>query len=248
MQVLRKITVGVVTVSLAACSTETRSPEDDKAAARAKNGKADDGTDICAKNGWYGDRECDTFCPEFDIADCFGQEPDDSCMSASDDVITKLEAQNGRTVTIGKHGLLNAYSNREMFEVAIARDGNASDWYLVNSEAMGTDRCLVYGLELKSDPADLRDTGTAATGMPSSVCAAAAVAAVSIVQTENDETAQTGQPELVTANSDRELIRLPFVSGDKADSYLVDSESPSGNPCMVDGLQLKSEQINLQSL
>jgi hypothetical protein len=244
MQLLRNIIVGVAFVSLAACSAETHS--EDKADARASHGKADDGTDVCQKNGWYGDGECDTFCPEFDIADCFGQAPDDSCVSAGDDVITKLEAQNGGAVTIGKHALMNAYSDHELFEVTITRDGNASDWYVVNAEAMEHNQCLMYGLQLKSEGVDLRDDGTTTTDKPSSTCAAAALAAVSIVEQENDETVQPGQPELVATNGDRELIRVPLVRDSKADSYLANTDSLGGDPCLVYGLQLKSEQLDLQ--
>ncbi len=37
--------------------------------------KADDTSDVCLDNGWYGDGECDVFCPEPDLEDC----QDDPC-------------------------------------------------------------------------------------------------------------------------------------------------------------------------
>ncbi len=41
-----------------------------KTDAKARAGKGDDGGDLCEEYGWYGDGECDTFCPEQDTADC----------------------------------------------------------------------------------------------------------------------------------------------------------------------------------
>ena len=43
--------------------------EGDKTAARLESGKADDGIDLCERHAWYGDGECDEFCPSPD-ADC----------------------------------------------------------------------------------------------------------------------------------------------------------------------------------
>src|SRR5262245_66108159 len=40
--------------------------------ARRHGGKGDDGGDACADNGWYGDGQCDDFCPEPDTEDCEG--------------------------------------------------------------------------------------------------------------------------------------------------------------------------------
>mgnify|MGYP000735949683 CR=1 FL=1 len=41
----------------------------DKAQARQRQGKADNGEDYCQRYGWYGDAECDDFCPRPD-PDC----------------------------------------------------------------------------------------------------------------------------------------------------------------------------------
>ncbi len=54
------------------CSTETL-PEGaavTKDDGRVMNGKSDRDGDICEDLGWYGDGECDEFCPVYDEADC----------------------------------------------------------------------------------------------------------------------------------------------------------------------------------
>jgi hypothetical protein len=50
-----------------ACAADSISKEE----ARSSGGKADS-ADLCAEQGWYGDDECDTFCPkpDPDCADC----------------------------------------------------------------------------------------------------------------------------------------------------------------------------------
>jgi hypothetical protein len=73
-----------VAVLLAGCGAEGEADDDaapaDKAtvAEAAENGKADWSLDPCERHGWYGDGECDWFCPRRD-ADCdlapLGPEP-----------------------------------------------------------------------------------------------------------------------------------------------------------------------------
>lgn len=58
---------------LVAC-TSSPAPRDDKAIVAEGGGKSDDGRDLCAEHGWYGDDECDTFCPA----------PDPDCGPATD--------------------------------------------------------------------------------------------------------------------------------------------------------------------
>ncbi len=56
-------------VALGGCSAAVPSSGITKEEARAQGGKADDGEDFCELFGWYGDGECDDFCPAHD-PDC----------------------------------------------------------------------------------------------------------------------------------------------------------------------------------
>lgn len=61
-------TLALAFAGVGACTSAT-APRDDKAAVAEQGGKSDDGRDMCAERGWYGDDECDTFCPAPD-PDC----------------------------------------------------------------------------------------------------------------------------------------------------------------------------------
>src|SRR4051812_8973330 len=66
-----------------------------KAEASALDGVDDQGNDICAAEGWYGDDVCDSFCPTGDGADCgvsnqcpSGDDPAVHYIATADDYVT----------------------------------------------------------------------------------------------------------------------------------------------------------------
>jgi hypothetical protein len=64
--ILRSLSLPLVIALAAGCAAEGGPSKDD---ARQSQGKSDTGVDLCAELGWYGDGECDTFCPQPD-PDC----------------------------------------------------------------------------------------------------------------------------------------------------------------------------------
>jgi hypothetical protein len=78
------------------------------------------------------------------------------------------------------------------------------------------------------------------------VCQNAARAAVTAVEGVNGHEVTMETPQLAAAHSDRELVRVPFTrEGAEPDSWLVNAETLGGDPCLVYGLQLHSQQIDL---
>jgi len=71
MKMSPRLVCALVTVApgVAACTSSPTPQDDDKSAIAEGGGKSDDGRDLCAERGWYGDDECDTFCPAPD-PDC----------------------------------------------------------------------------------------------------------------------------------------------------------------------------------
>ena len=55
---------------MAANGDDGDDPAVTKDQARGSGGKGDNGVDWCERFGWYGDGECDDFCPEPDVEDC----------------------------------------------------------------------------------------------------------------------------------------------------------------------------------
>ena len=82
----------VLTVALlahGACATTSSSPTADKDQYRDGNGKTDDGTDVCAVFGWYGDGECDAFCAQRD-SDCATDARTPELANATDALASKI--------------------------------------------------------------------------------------------------------------------------------------------------------------
>ncbi|APR85236.1 Kazal-type serine protease inhibitor domain protein [Minicystis rosea] len=65
-RILAAILVAIPT--LAACGSSSVGYTKD--AARERGGLDEEGNDICASEGWYGDSVCDEFCPAHDTSDC----------------------------------------------------------------------------------------------------------------------------------------------------------------------------------
>jgi hypothetical protein len=91
----------------------------------------------------------------------------------------------------------------------------------------------------------LRDDGETLSEPPSEVCQNAARAAVTAVEGVNGHEVTMGTPQLAGAHSDREIVRVPITRGEETDSWLVTAETLGGDPCLVYGLQLFSQQIDL---
>ncbi len=93
---------------LAACSTTpaTTNPPADKDAYRDGSGKTDDDIDVCELFQWYGDGECDAFCPKRD-SDCATDARTPELAHAADalaskiamaDAASQLEASTGTLI------------------------------------------------------------------------------------------------------------------------------------------------------
>jgi hypothetical protein len=70
------LSVSLTMIFAASCGEDEGTPAPgessvSKLEAAAQGGKSDRGVDFCEANGWYGDGECDTFCPKADT-DCDG--------------------------------------------------------------------------------------------------------------------------------------------------------------------------------
>jgi hypothetical protein len=65
---------------------------------------------------------------------------------------------NGQSPKLGAVALLDGFSDRELLRVSLTNDDGDGDSYLVNTESLGGDPCLVYGLQLRSQQVDLRST------------------------------------------------------------------------------------------
>ncbi len=57
-------------VALALGCAQATEIDASKESAKESGGKGDHGVDLCDFYGWYGDGECDDWCPESDLADC----------------------------------------------------------------------------------------------------------------------------------------------------------------------------------
>jgi hypothetical protein len=69
-RILTAILAAVPTLVLAACSNSDGGLGYTKDQARALGGHDEQGNDICAASGWYGDGVCDDWCPTGDTQDC----------------------------------------------------------------------------------------------------------------------------------------------------------------------------------
>jgi hypothetical protein len=65
---------------LSACSSDNSSEAPITKQQASQEGTQADGRDLCAEQGWYGDGECDTFCPDADT-DC-AHDPDEAVVCA----------------------------------------------------------------------------------------------------------------------------------------------------------------------
>jgi hypothetical protein len=89
----RTATVALMILA-AACSSDVRDEQPNKATVSQAIGQGEDLGDVCAEHGWYGDGECDSFCSSHDEADCSGttvacaefiESPDGVCSRPADD-------------------------------------------------------------------------------------------------------------------------------------------------------------------
>lgn len=171
--------------------------------------------------------------------------PSASCVESARSAIEQLEAVNETTLdSIGTFALVAAHSDHELIEVTATRGGEEVA-YVVNAETLGGDPCLVYGVARKEEAAGLRDSGETQSEPPAEVCQNAARAAVHAVETTNGHEATIGAVALESAHSDRAFVRVAITRADESDSYIVSTETLGGDPCLVYGLQLKSQEIDL---
>lgn len=175
--------------------------------------------------------------------------PSRECGAVARKAALALESINGDRSRVSKAELVDGFSDRELVRISIRRKTQwkpAKDSYLVNTESMGGSPCFVYGLQMKSEAIDLTEDGAVLPGGPSAECRGAAVKAVEEVEKVNGHTVTVTSTELAAGHSDHELVRVKVKSaGGVADSYLVNTESLGGSPCLVYGLQLASQEIDL---
>jgi hypothetical protein len=174
-------------------------------------------------------------------------EPSAECNAAAQSAVQVLESvSHGADVEIVKAELVDAYSDAELIRITFQRNG-VTDSYLVSTESMGGSPCFVYGLQLKSQQIDLEDQGESPMGSPSEACTEASRAVVEQLEAVNGHAVTITNLDLVDGFSDRELIRASITNHyGQADSYLINAETYGGSPCLIYGLQLKSEQMDLQ--
>lgn len=206
--------------------------------------------DICQEAGWYGDQVCDSFCAKPD-PDCGGggteAQPSPSCQAAATKLLTDLGPLSLTSTEVASFTLVSAHSDREVFRVVMETvRGHTSEW-LINAETLGGDPCLIYGAQLVAEEIDIRDSGGSTVGTPSTACTEAAVSAIKAVEAVNEKKATIGSARLLDAFSDREVLRVRIKRGTKSDAYVVSTETLGGDPCLVYGLQLRSEQIDLRT-
>jgi hypothetical protein len=171
--------------------------------------------------------------------------PSKECGAVARSAVEALEALNGDQTTISRVELVEGFSDNELIRVSVSRAGK-DDSYLVDTESMGGSPCFVYGLQIKTQAIDLSDDGAPSSDRPSTVCGETALNAVKALTKVNGDSITIGESELVAAHSDHELVRVNFTDGQgRPDSYLVNTESMGGDPCLVYGLQLRSEEMDL---
>ncbi|MBX7079394.1 MAG: hypothetical protein K1X88_09430 [Nannocystaceae bacterium] len=210
------------------------------------------GCDLCGELGWYGDGACDDFCSQPD-PDCGGvAQPSASCRTAAAALLAELGPLSSSAGTVASFELVDALSDHELIRATMTPDpdaepGSEPEQWMINAETLGGDPCLIYGAQLVSQEIDLQDQGGAPVGKPSAACSDAAKAAITAVADVDGQSPALGAVELVDGFSDRELLRVSLTDDDgDADSYLVNTESLGGDPCLVYGLQLRSQQIDLR--
>ncbi|MFO0632088.1 MAG: hypothetical protein U0168_04480 [Nannocystaceae bacterium] len=211
------------------------------------------GCDLCQELGWYGDGACDDFCSQPD-PDCGGApQPSASCRSAAGELLSQLGELSSTPGTVASFELVDAFSDHELIRATMTPAADADpdaavEQWMINAETLGGDPCLIYGAQLVSQEIDLQDSGAKPAGKPSAACGDAAEAAVQAVATVNGQSPKLGAVALLDGFSDRELLRVSLTNDDgDGDSYLVNTESLGGDPCLVYGLQLRSQQVDLRS-
>jgi hypothetical protein len=171
--------------------------------------------------------------------------PSRECGAVARKAALALETINGDKSKVSRAELTDGHSDRELVRISIKRPSAwraKKDSYLVSTESMGGSPCYVYGLSVKSSSTDLTDPGSV-VGAASQECAAVARQAVLAVANVNEQRITIVGTELADGFSDHELVRVKIRSSAGAnDSYVVDTESLGGSPCLVYGVQLKSEE------
>lgn len=175
--------------------------------------------------------------------------PSRECGAVARKAALALEQINGDSARVSKAELVDAHSDSEMVRVSIRRKTQwkaTRDSYLVSTESLGGSPCWVYGLQVKSEAIDMTDDGKVLASSPSAECVAVAEKAVHAIEKLNGHTVTVTSTELADGHSDRELVRVKILDAHgAADSYLVNTESLGGSPCLVYGLELKSEATGL---
>jgi hypothetical protein len=114
-----------------------------KAEARLSGGRGPDGSDLCERHGWYGDGECDAFCPRPD-PDC------SECPDPTDPRVRYLSTDPGYCAVLyfaceeGETGFTNECGCGCIGETPAPRD------------PLTPDECTALGGELEYDPGDGR--------------------------------------------------------------------------------------------
>lgn len=180
--------------------------------------------------------------------------PSRECGAVAKKAALALEQLNGARASVSRSDLVDGFSDRETARISIKRQSQwqKKDSYLVSTESMGGSPCYVYGLQVKSQEIDMTDDGAKISGGPSSECSAIAKKAVEAIERVNGHRVTITGTELVAGHSDREIVRVKIEAAPRAgsgsgesDSYLVNTESLGGSPCLVYGLQLKSQEWDL---
>jgi hypothetical protein len=173
--------------------------------------------------------------------------PTPECREAARQAVLAVEGVNARKIGSLKFELVDGHSDRENIRVTVKYRTGQRDSYFVNTESMGGSPCFTYGLQIKSQEIGMTDDGAKLSSTPSAACADAATRAVrAIEQKVNGHPVTIDGAEHVAAHSDREIVRVlirNFMGG--KDSYFVNTESLGGAPCLVYGLQVKSQEIEL---